>query len=622
MHSSPGASPAPGAAALAAWRPRPGRVPLAAVGSVVLVGSAALAVALSPEDDIPLSAAEVESPDYWLTGLLVGLLLGSLVALWFSVPAGAWWGAAALAAPSLGEAPGSGAFVAGLSGAVLLACIGLLATSPRRHQAAAARAWSTAPVQVPELAPTGRRMAQRWRGPWTVAGVLLVVAAVGAAALFAHDLAADRQFRATALTADGTVVEISDDGYDVVVDVDGLRISVSPPESSPAVGDVVTVRYDGSGRAELVDDPADSSILLLVSGIGIVGGPFLLLREAGRRRRVTALLTHGGPAIRLRASWDRDDEVLLAPVEAPRSPVLRTGPLAGLTPIRDHAPDALAEDDGDDADDGPYGRPVEEVTDEELLAIARTGWEDDERPADPDGPHLPPTWAGTEVLVVGLHDDRAPLALRAPDGAWYVTETGPAPARRGRRGGGRPASAGAGRIDGAVLAVVRRTGRWAPWVAVPAAATVGWWLAPGTEVWSGLVGSALVAGLLHAWSWSATAALRVTPRGLVEHGAVLDARYPWSRVAAVLADPGALVVRTRASSVEEPDALMFAVPPDGERLLPGVSDPLVARERILAARAAGAASATADTATRRRPSRPTIVAALGAAAFLLAVLAR
>jgi len=610
------AAPAPDAAALTAWQARPAPAALAAAGSVVLVAATSLSVALSPADDAPLSAGEVESPDYWLTGLLVGLALGSLAALWVSVPTGAVWGAAVLVAPSLGEEPGSGAFVTGLTGAFLLACLGVLATSTRHRKAAAARAWATAPVHVPVTDPSGRALAQRWRGPWTLAGVLLLVAALVAGWMFVHGLAADRQFRAGALTAEGVVTEVSDDGYDLVVDVEGLHLDVPAPSVTRDLRDTVAVRYDGSGRAQLVDDPADPSGWLIASGVGIVGGPLLLLREAGRRRRVHALLSHGGPAIRMRADWAAD-EVVLAPVASPGSPVLRTGALAGLTAIVDLG-------DDDEANYGHNRPPVQEVSDEELLAMARHGWGDQPRDQERhDGTASPPTWDALDVLVVGLHDDSAPVALRAPDGTWYITETAPRPARRrgGRRAvrGGRPGDARTPRA-GSVTALGRRTGRWGPWAAVPVVAVLGRWLAPELELWSCLVGTCFVGALVHAWSWSAAPAMLTTARGLVERGPVIDATYPWARVAGVVADTTALVIRTDASATEEADAIMFAAPPDGEQLLPGVTDPLVARERILAARASGAASATADTTTVRRPSGPVVVAALCGAAFLVGTL--
>jgi hypothetical protein len=109
--------------------------------------------------------------------------------------------------------------------------------------------------------------------------------------------------------------------------------------------------------------------------------------------------------------------------------------------------------------------------------------------------------------------------------------------------------------------------------------------------------------------------LSATSRALVMHQLLLDERYPWARVEAVVADDEALAVRTSASEVEAADALLFA-PRPGEELLRGVTEPFDARDRLLAARRAGVAHATADTATRRRPSVPAVVATLGALAWL------
>jgi hypothetical protein len=65
---------------------------------------------------------------------------------------------------------------------------------------------------------------------------------------------------------------------------------------------------------------------------------------------------------------------------------------------------------------------------------------------------------------------------------------------------------------------------------------------------------------------------------------------------------------------------MYSVPP-GEQLLPGTGDAREARDRLLAARALGLGLATADTSTRRLPSRAAVVAALGALACVAGLVA-
>jgi hypothetical protein len=457
--------------------------------------------------------------------------------------------------------------------------------------------------------------------------------------MFAHEHRAAQAFRAQALEDTGTVVDVADDDMSAVVQVDGLHLDVPLPSVYVEVGEEVVVRYDGSGRAELVDDVADPSLWLFLSGAGVVGGAALLAQEAARRRGVATLLTHGGPAVRVLATWDGKGGATFAPVDAPGEPFGRAGDLLGLA--------ALPEPEESDRLVDPFSQAVEEVSDDELLDLARRMAAeaiDGDPSAEPEGVAVPSTWASTGVLVVGLLDDRSPIAVQAPDGTWYATETTVRPGHGRRHGvttrhaGAAPSGAArAGTAPGGTVAsedvdrggdgrgrlgrLARRSGTVGPWLALPVVAAFVWWLGPELVTWWSVVFFAFgTASVLHAWAWAATPALGVTARALVARRPVLDEHLPWARVRDVVADASALVIRTYASSTEEADALMYSVPP-GEQLLPGTGDAREARDRLLAARALGLGLATADTSTRRLPSRAAVVAALGALACVAGLVA-
>jgi hypothetical protein len=180
-------------------------------------------------------------------------------------------------------------------------------------------------------------------------------------------------------------------------------------------------------------------------------------------------------------------------------------------------------------------------------------------------------------------------------------------------------ASGAGAPVGTVARAARRTGRVGPWLALPALVWFAWWVAPEVHLWGTLMGTLATGFWLHRWSSAATPALALRRDALVARREALDEHYPWPRVLDVAADEAALVIRTSASVVEGADALMYAPPPGGE-LLPGVTDPRTARERILAARDAALGHARADTRTRRRPAPAAVVAAATALGVLTAFL--
>ena len=632
--------------ALAAWHRALQSHSLAALTTLVLL--AVIVVATIAMDQAPGNAAEVVESAPWLAGSAVqGLGLGALVSVWFAPALGVWLGAAALLA-----APFADTFVSstvGLGAALLLVGLGLADVAGRRRQRLASQQWSTSPVMLPESDPAERGHAERWRTGWTALGGILLVAALVLIAVFARDLAAVKAFRAHAEVTVGTVVEVADDEMSAVVDVGGLRLDVPLPTVYVDVDEQVGVRHDDTGRAELVNDADDPSWSLLLSVAALAAGLTLLVKERGRRRAVRRLLTFGGPAVRLLATTDGSWGVQLADPQAPAVVVATSGRLLNLRPFEPA--------EGVDADP-EWERPVTEVADAALLRLARERLAEALAAEDPTTPPLgagslstPDGWRDVAVDVVGLVEHGEPVALRGPDGAWWVTEVGVRGPddwlrRLGKRIrgqaapvlGGEPAgqdpdpdldlglgedretfdlSSSATSSDAArpplFVRFARRTGPVGPWLAAFAAPAAAWWL--DLDVIGTLVLAFTIASALHAWSGLALAPLKITRDRFVSRQAVLDEHYPWARVRDVVADDKALVIRLHASEVEPEDALLFATPP-GVPLLRGVTDPHEARRLLLAARDAALPRALTDTRTRRLPSTPAIVTTLFAAGWL------
>ncbi|MGW6228332.1 hypothetical protein ACWFQT_14550 [Cellulosimicrobium cellulans] len=604
---------------LTAWGRRPSRRALSATTTAVLVATwtayITLSIVLSADPDV-LTAEEAADPAYWATGLLAGVAVGALLLVWVCPRVGTWAGAVVTAVAAVGT-PLPAAATA-LGGAAVLALLALSQSRARVRQREASATWggSVGPV-VPDGLPEARAYAARWRGGRTAAAVACLVEAVVCGAWFARDLTAAHAFRDGALEAAGTVVE--EDGLDAVVEVDGLRYDVPLELASVEVGDVVGVRYDGSGRAELVDDVADPSLLLLPAGAGALTGTALLAHEAARRRRVRRLLLHGGPATTAYATWHEHGALILPSVHAAPIAVARD-----LLLLSEPPEEAWHDDDHLDRD-------VNELSDDELVARARaeegTG---DESGDEPSWEGSPPTWHGTRLLVVGLRADGWPVAVRGLDDRWYVTDTEVSAPPRARRHA--PLSESSLSTDGgddlaadALPPQDARPGRWAslarstgvvgPWAALPVVLAFALWAAPEASWFAALAGSVGVGGALHAWSSAAHPALSTTAVALVVRGPLRDTFVPWSRVTSVSARQGALVVRLAPSMLDAEEALVISECPLGGYLR-GVVDPLVARDTLLAARAV---STSTGTESRRRPSRDAVVAVLGGLALVAGV---
>lgn len=593
---------------------------LAAAACAVLVATFVLSVVTSPGNDEPYTADVVTDPAYWLTGGIVGLAIGALALLLLAPRAGVW--AAALS---------TGTAAIGCSGVPLVVCtagtLALLAlagadASARAKQHLAARSWTGNGIVVPGGEPLARSHAVRWRGGWTAFGILALVGFVFGAGWFVKDTREAEQFRAAATEAEGTVVEVTDDELVAVVAVDELDLSVPLPSTTPEVGTVVAVRYDGSGRAELLDDVFDPSLVLLPTGASAIVGVAVLALEKTRRRRVRALLVHGAPAVEVRATWDGRDVRITTSTGA--------RPFAAARDLM-----LLSEPPTADEPESAYHRPVETVSDDELLELVQGSHEE---PAW--APDSPPTWQGTPVLAVGLVADGHPVALRGPDDRWYVTETVVESPRSARRHAGAPArsSAPGATAEGAaerglvgqgetethvdvarpLLRAAVRTGQVGPWLAAALVLPLAVWIAPEVSPVALVPGSAAVAWALHSWSWESLPALAARPRALVVRGPLLDTHLPWHRVEAVIARADALVVRVGATSLEPADAILLQASTTGG-LVHGASDTFAARDALLAAHDRAVAEAAARDSVRR-PSRSAVVAALGVATLVGGVL--
>ncbi|WP_168216987.1 hypothetical protein [Cellulomonas sp. Y8] len=566
------------------------RVPPGLVQVAVLLSVLTPVVGSLSGTGVAVPAATAESLPYYLTGTAQAAVLACLVLVWL-VPSTALVLTAAGTAVC-GLAPDA---LAGPSGLWLAAAapLGVLAVADqllavrRRALARAVLRDGSSTVTLPPVHPAVRADLLRTGWGRGALGVLLLAAGLAATVLLVHDHVAATRFRAGAETAAGVVDRVTEDGLSMSVRVDegAFDAPVNYQERSP--GDAVRLRFDPvTGRAEAVDDVFDASTALIpVVGCGLTGG-LLLVQVRRRRARLAALLDEPQPAVvALAHGAPRAGGALLTPVDDVTH-LLATAPalvpVAGpalVLVVPDDDPDDDPDDgrdDFDDVTDNPQGHKawdvaadawhrededddehrvlVSELSDAELLDLAREVGADDEPPGEHD-PFRPPAGdpvraAGVPVVLMGLAGDDAPVAVGVgPDVYVSLRPLRPPRWRWPRRVAvaERPGAwrAFADSRDRAVEQLGRRAGRWLPWVALLPA---GWGLRGmarwGDATWWTAAG--LVLGLVAlAWSVSVWGQPRVdlSPRGLRVRGFLLDTLVPWRRVTGTAADDEALVVR-------------------------------------------------------------------------------
>jgi hypothetical protein len=566
----------------------------------------------------------------------------------------AWAAVAALAL--LATHPGQVSAAAFWGTAAVLALAATGSTLMAAHQRATASAWAGAHAPlVPATTREARARLTRPRLVRCVVGVLLVLVGIVGAVVFVTDSRATDAFRATATTATGTVVAVTDDDLSATVELaDGVRVDLPLQSLSPGIGDRVEIRLDpASGRAERVDDVFDPTGALIPSAGGLLAGLTLLLGEVRRRRELRALLHDGGPPLRLVADWSPAQRgVLLSTVDDPRPFALLPRPAPGWTDADRRRP-GHDDPDADQADE-----------DERLLAeAARLAQPVEGEVAAPSSPCV--RWSTTPVVVVGLRQDGSPAAVAGPDGDWLVgdgpvrspagivdTLRGPRPVVSARDlrtvaavddlpgllggrtapGGDRHAwQQGRLRVDRRASAVIRtvaeRTGAWLPLLLLGPLFLLTQWLAPHISAFRLVTWTAGMMSIGAFWRHRARAQLVPRRSGLVVTGLLVDTWAPWSRVDRVLSRSDALVIRTIGDPPDpahamtradtDADAVAFLCPVSEEALplVRGTRDPEEARLRIESARD----GAEGPTSGGRITSRPAVSLVVGLAWGAVAV---
>jgi hypothetical protein len=418
--------------------------------------------------------------DYWLGSLVVPWGLAGIPLAFLAPRVAVWPAAVVAAATAVVPASGSAVRPAWALAAVAWVALGSAEVLLRWRQAVLAQGWGAVRVSLPR--PEGGlsrlpRDADARRG---AVAVLALMSAVTLGLLFwhAHDLADVRAFEARAERVDARVVGIEDDGYTSRLDVAGRRVSVETLETY-RVGDVVPVLVDPTRRDDvaLVAEPRDPSWSLGLAAFVLLAGSTVALRLWARGAARVRLVADGGPAVRVRLGR-RGSRLVIGAVDD----LSLSRPLGQLSDNLDPLSDLLTPYDGDDDyghDDGDdYGddgtgrrsepgladvmdtpRPSSEgaglegsasegsasegsllarLPDAELVAWAEGDLDFDEltgrldRPSDEDedeedGPYGFPgslhfaVDGGTEVTVVGLSRDGAPLAVLDEHGEAWLT---------------------------------------------------------------------------------------------------------------------------------------------------------------------------------------------------------
>lgn len=634
----------------APWARRPPRIllPLLVVGVVVATIAVALVRETSAADAAGLTHADVLTP--WAAGISAaqGVLLVSLGLVWASPRATAWAATVSLvvlaAAPA--QFPSAGLWV---PASVLAAAAGG-STLLAMHQRMTASSWAAGRARTtPDVADDARRHLMRVRLLRTGTGLLLVlVGALGVVLTIADGRAAEA-FRASAGTAPGSVVAVTDDELHATVELDdGTRVEVPLVATTPVVGELVEIRYaPGTARSELVEDVFDHTGALVPGVGGLVAGSVLLGGAVGRRRDLHRLVEQGGAPLRLVADWSPAHNGILLSVVDDRRPFALVRNLVPAWPGGlDEQPWYSQAFDDEEPQDGP-------PDDAELLAEAArlTRPEDDDRAVG-----LPCTsWSTAPVTVIGLTQDGRPAAVAGPDGHWYVGDDPVQVPRiadvRGRAGrdalsGGRlvtpPSPLGVyepqeGRplpvgerdalhrarrmadrpVRGSLRGFAARTGSWLPPLLVLPLLLLVRWLAPDLSlVRLGMLALAAV-NVGSLWNHLSRAQLTIRRSGLLVTGFWLDTLVPWSMLDRVVTGPESLVLRTTDTAAGESTggAILCPASDDALPLLGTSRDPQETRQRIELARPfVGTPSPTARTT--RRPALSLLVGLVGGAAVV------
>lgn len=203
-----------------------------------------------------------------------------------------------------------------------------------------------------------------------------------------------------------------------------------------------------------------------------------------------------------------------------------------------------------------------------------------------------------------------PAASSSPEASPTATPAGPVPPATSVTSG-RPAPSGTwarmtARRDACLPSFARRTGRWAPWLALPLLWWLLRWLTEDLSVFRALYFWGISAVVGWTWSVHGQARLEVRSRWLHLRGRFVDQRIAWRRVGSVTADDDALVVRLDPGTVAE-DALLLGNGTGAPPLTRASADPRTVAAELDRARVDGGLAEPPGLA--RLPSVPALVGA-------------
>ncbi|MFD0865125.1 hypothetical protein ACFQ06_04780 [Tessaracoccus lubricantis] len=431
----------------------------------------------------------------------------------------------------------------------------------------------------------------QWEGSWAaddaridakvgalVAGAfaLLTLIGLGVHHFMLSDVAA---FEARAELAAGTVVELIEDPYEMVVEVGGQeftfeRFYTDEEQDEPQPGEAIEVLIDGDRATPLGQGQGNPAFVLGITAVAPLLGAAIALRLGTRRSRRRALLERGGPSATVRLLWLEEFDALALPVDD-TVPTLRLINFTGLRELdpgeedveEEDRPSTHPADDGpaSDDDDGPE-LPVGAFEIAQFIREQEAEEFDDEFTAEERAnleAFLGPRSAanGEPFILVGNWAQGSTVALLRESGEVWFAEVA----------AGRPVTDRRAVVEAGVPSVkhraVDRTMRALPVWAHRNAGWLRWALACG----AGLV--AVLALALFLWGepvewpvvflvlmaasapWSAISwsegRISAAPAGLRTHGAFLDEVYGRDRATVVVPVDQSVAVR-----FERPDELI------------------------------------------------------------------
>lgn len=486
--------------------------------------------------------------------------------------------------------------------------------------------------------PRGPRMVAangtRWQGSWaehdarvdmkvglaiTGAVLSLGLVAVGVHHFIMSDV---RTFEARAVHAAGVVVELVEDPYEMVVDVDGQQFRferwyTEDEETELKVGDTLAVLVDGDRATPVGQGQGNPAFILGMAAVTPMVAAAVGTRFCTRWRRRRRLLQEGGPSATVRLLWVDDFEALILPTDE-TAPALRLNNATGLRQL-EHVEDddedaALSESGWENAD-----LPISETEIAEFIRLQQTqalddGLTDVER-ADRDAIFGPAVDGAEPYLLVGEWRQGSTVAvLRESGDVWFAEVSWGRPFKdRWLIAASDVPSLSARPLDQAVRELPRwalHNAAWLRWVLAGIGAVAGYGLVLlflWEERFEWLAIVPLAMGVSVPFWFTAWFVRRVSliEGGLRLHGVFVDQLLRQDRVTAVVP-----VDETVAVRVKEPDELVSF--DAGALALGENSSAAEVAQRLRAV----LFSQDGQTESRRGPSPAAVAAALVLAAMI------